>query len=89
MSSGWFVSDASNACAVPWKLPWIDSGMPRAAVASFTAETASPSETPGARLNDSVTTGNWPWWLIESGAVVSVTRVTVRSGTAPPSGPCR
>ena len=25
------------------------------------AFTASPSETPGARLNDSVTTGNCPW----------------------------
>ena len=22
---------------------------------------ASPRETPGARLNESVTTGNWPW----------------------------
>ena len=80
-------SDAWKACAVPWKLPWMRGGRPSARVAASTAATASPSETPGARLNDSVTAGNCPWWLIESGAVVSVTRVTARSGTGPPSGP--
>ena len=30
----------------------------------------SPSETPGAVLNDSVTAGNCPWWLSDSGAAV-------------------
>ena len=33
------------------------------------AVTASPSEAPGARLKDSVTTGNCPWWFTASGAV--------------------
>ena len=31
--------------------------------------TASPSELPGARLNDSVTAGNCPWRLMTSGVV--------------------
>ena len=32
---------------------------------AWIASTAWPSATPGARLNDSVTAGNWPWWLTE------------------------
>ena len=28
-----------------------------------------PSDAPGAMLNESVTEGNWPWWLMASGAV--------------------
>ena len=43
--------------------------------------TASPSETPGARLKESVTTGNWPWWLTASGAVPVSMRVKALSGT--------
>ena len=31
------------------------------------ASTASPSATPGRRLNVSVTAGNWPWWVTDSG----------------------
>ena len=34
---------------------------------SLTAPTASPSETPGFRLNESVTDGSWPEWLTVSG----------------------
>ncbi len=33
--------------------------------------TAAPSDAPGARLNDSVTTGNWLWWLIVIGDGIS------------------
>ena len=33
------------------------------------AFTASPSEASGARLNETSTTGNCPWWLTASGAV--------------------
>ena len=36
---------------------------------AFDGVTASPSDTPGARLNDSVTAGNCPWWLTASGVV--------------------
>ena len=36
--------------------------------ASSIASTASPSATPGSRLNEMVTDGNSPWWLTASGA---------------------
>ena len=49
--------------------------------------TAWPSATPGARLNDSVTAGNWPWWLTVSGATLVVKWATVLSGTCAPFGP--
>ena len=47
-------------------------GRPIFALAWLMALTASPSDLPGARLKESVTQGNWPWWLIVSGAVVVV-----------------
>src|SRR5580693_10151555 len=45
---------------------------------------ASPSEAPGARLNDSVTTGHCPWWL--TARVVFVVRILTKaeSGTGAP-----
>ncbi len=46
--------------------------------------TASPSDAPGARLNEIVTTGNCPWWLTASGAVVVSIWVKALSGTEPP-----
>ena len=42
--------------------------------------TAAPSEAPGARLKESVTTGNWLWWLIAMGDGIEVALVSVRSG---------
>ena len=52
------IERAWNACAVPAKLPRMRRRQAdlRASAASI-ASTASPSETPGARLNDSVTGG--------------------------------
>jgi hypothetical protein len=47
------------------------------------ASTASPSEAPGARLNETDTAGNWPRWLIDSGAVCSTTLAMAPSGTCP------
>ena len=47
------------------------SGNPISCCARWIASTASPSERPGARLNENVTDGNWPSWLIDSGAVPS------------------
>ena len=38
--------------------------------ARWTAATASPSETPGRRLNESVTAGIWPEWFTVSGPTV-------------------
>src|ERR1700761_5824603 len=43
---------------------------------------AVPSEALGARLNEMVTLGNWPWWLMESDSVVGVAVAKVPSGTA-------
>ena len=84
MSSVVLLSEASNDCAVPWKPAWMLAGMPRSALAWLTAFTAAPSEAPGARLKETVTTGNCPWWLTASGVVVSSTRVKAPSGTEPP-----
>ena len=54
-------------------------------MASFTSLTASPSDTPGARLNESVTTGNCPWWFTASGAGVVSMRVNWLIGTIVPA----
>ena len=45
------------------------AGMPSLALTLFTASTAVAQRCPGARLKESVTTGNWPWWLTVMGAV--------------------
>ena len=60
------------------------AGRPIWCAAVSTACTAAPSETPGATLNDTVTAGNCPWWLMTSGAVVSVNCVNALKGTWPP-----
>jgi hypothetical protein len=52
-----------------------------AAVLSI-AVMALPSAALGARLNDTVTDGNWPWWLIESDCVVVSKWLNVLNGTA-------
>src|SRR5437870_405157 len=62
------------------------AGSPISFLTRLTAFTASPSETFGARLNDSVTTGNCPWWLTAMGAGVSSTREKALRGTCPPLG---
>ena len=58
-------------------------GRPSSCCASRIASTASPSEAPGARLNETVADGNWPRWLIASGAVCSSTWAIADSGTCP------
>ena len=47
-------------------------GRCRSCSAVRTAATASPSEMPGATLNEMVVAGNWPRWLIESGDLCCV-----------------
>ncbi len=64
MSAPWVASDSRNACAAPWKSARIPGGISRRRSAAPIASTASPSETPGAVSNDSVTTGNCPWWAM-------------------------
>ncbi len=59
------------------------AGRPISASALRIASTAAPSEAPGARLNEIVAAGNWPRWLIDSGAVCSTTSAIADSGTCP------
>jgi len=56
-------------------------GMLSRALAFCTAETAWLNEYPGATLNEIVTTGNWPWWLIVSGDALVVKLLMAESGT--------
>src|ERR1700760_2609367 len=58
--------------------------MPISFCALSIAFVAAPSEAFGARLNEIVTTGNWPWWLTESAPLFISKCVKVLSGTAPP-----
>ncbi len=60
------------------------AGMWRSVRTLFTAFTAVPIDTPGLRLNDTVTDGKPPWWLMTSGAVSVVTEATCDSGTGAP-----
>src|SRR3954447_2828396 len=75
-------SDDWNACAVPWKDVVTEDG--RLFAAFSTCATASPSETPGLRLNESVTDGSWPEWLTLSGPTDGTSFATVSSGTSSP-----
>src|SRR5215475_4997119 len=61
-------------------------GSPTSSFTLFTASTASPSDAPGARLNESVITGNCPWWFTVMGAERYSTCVNALSGTCPPVG---
>ena len=47
-----------------------------------TAVMALPSAASGARLNDTVMAGNWPWWVMASGSVVFTKCAKALSGTA-------
>ena len=79
-------SEAWNASAVPWKLPRTDGGNPTSRSAAWMAETASLSEAPRARLNESVTAGNWPWWAMASGVLRETKRAKASRGTCAPAG---
>ncbi len=85
MRTGSLLSDAWKAWAAPAKLPCTLCGRPRSCIAALIATTASPSATPGARLNDSVTDGNWPWWFTARLVGVGSKWVKALSGTCVPS----
>ena len=84
MRNSWLLSEAWKACAAPWKLVMMLSGMPMPASACWMASTAAPSDAPGARLNDTVVAGNWPIWVICSGAVSTRMLATTESGIGAP-----
>src|SRR5262252_9195666 len=68
------LSDDWNASAAPWNFVSALIGMPISRCAARIALTASPSDAPGARLNEIVAAGNWPRWLIARGPDFSTTR---------------
>ena len=87
MSSGSLASDCVERLRGARRSRRARSGACRcASCASWMAVTASPSDSPGARLNEIVTAGNWPWWLMASGAVVVVSCTIALSGTGAPVG---
>ncbi len=85
ISSSVLDSDARNASAAPWNWLWMPAGMPMSRCTRSMTSTASPSDTPLARLNDMVTAGNWPMWLTTSAAARSSMRASEASGTCWPS----
>src|SRR5690349_11883938 len=75
-------TESWNDCAVPWNDVVIVSGILRFATAPLTPATASESDMPGARLNDTVTAGTWPKWLIVAAPTECPNCVTAESGTS-------
>ncbi|MCY1378814.1 hypothetical protein D9M71_573390 [compost metagenome] len=59
-------NEAWNACAAPWNWVCTPIGMPMSFCTCSMISTACPSATPGARLKDIITAGNWPMWVIAS-----------------------
>ena len=64
------------------------AGRPISTSARLIAVTASLSETPSARLNESVVAGNCPWCGSEIGVIPCVKCVKVDKGTSVPLGVC-
>src|ERR1700745_4346535 len=81
---GSFESEFKNAAAVPWDVAWVLGGLSLSSFALLIAFTASPKEALGARLNDRVTTGNWPWWFTTSDVAPGSKCVKALNGTCCP-----
>src|ERR1700680_2995119 len=82
MSSGSLESELRKEAAVPWKSACRLSGMCMSFCTLVTESMAPPSEAPGAMLKETVTEGNCPWWVMESGSVVVSKWAMALSGTA-------
>src|SRR5882724_9248739 len=65
-SMPWLATACWKTWALPSKLVAIWAGRPTSAAASWIDFTASPSATPGARLNEIMTAGSWAMWLTVS-----------------------
>ena len=59
-SKGVELSEDWKAWAVPWKAPSRVAGVFSVASSAWIFSTAWPSATPGVRLKERVTAGNWP-----------------------------
>ena len=82
----WPLSESWNTCAVPWKPVVIVAGRLASRATSSIATVASPIANPGARLNEIVTAGCWPWWLTSNGPTDGTGVVTADSGIDCPAG---
>src|SRR5690348_10496737 len=76
--------DDWNAAASPPQLVRMEAGMPICWRYCSIFLPASPSDPPGARLNDTVIDCSWPAWLMAIGPTVRFTLVTLESGTSVP-----
>ncbi len=77
-------SDAWKASAAPWNWVCTPTGMPISCFTWSMISTPLPRAMPGARLNDIITAGNWPIWVIASCAWRSSTRARLDRRTWPP-----
>ncbi|MNN41018.1 hypothetical protein D3C81_1551110 [compost metagenome] len=76
--------EARKASAAPWNSVTIEIGRFSSFSICVILSTAAPRDSPGARLNETVAAGNWPWWLTTSWPVRSLMRAMAPSGTCPP-----
>ena len=82
----WLATACWKTCALPSKLVAMVGGRPTSAATAWMSFTASPSATPGARLNETMTAGSCEMWLTVSEVGLSERLATVSSGTRPPVG---
>src|SRR3984957_19345968 len=82
ISSASLDSEFSKAAAVPWKPACTLAGKFIFFAVLLIASMASPREAFPARLKETVTEGNWPWWLIDSDSVPGSMWVKAPRGTA-------
>src|ERR1700722_14289321 len=73
----------SNAWAAPWEEKVIPGGRVSAAMAC-TFDMTSPSAKPGFRLNEIVTAGSIPKWLMDWGPTSCLIFASVSSGISRP-----
>src|SRR5215469_2855936 len=81
ISTGSLAREFRKAAAVPSNVAWMLAGMLSSALASLMALTASPRAAPGAKLKETVTAGNCPWWLIARAVEPGSKRVKALRGT--------
>src|SRR5512146_3026398 len=74
-----------KASAAPWNVVWMLVGRHSWLSVASIALTAAPSDTPSARLNETVVAGNCAMWLMSSGRVSTVTLASADRGTWPPA----
>ena len=77
------LNESWNTCAVPWKPVVMVAGR-RSSRSSLDGVDRLAEREFGCKLNEMVTAGCWPWWLICSGPTDGTKCVDRRSGTDVP-----